>query len=243
MTIRSKRSKRRTLATKSSSLLGRLLDPIDDLAQTIYSVLIVLTFTLAYQFIVVRGETSDQLTAQAIDDLRVAMIGAALAWGLIDGVMYILLEVLQRGERLRLLDRVQNAEDDETALAVIAAEFDYILEPIASEDKRRIVHRATLEQLRESKPQPLGLKQADFAGAIGSVLIAVVVIIPSLVPLFVLRDNYLFALRASNLVSFIVLFWAGYRWGKYTGANPWRLGLLLMGVGALMVGIAIPLGG
>ena len=51
------------------------------------------------------------------------------------------------------------------------------------------------------------------------------------------------AIRVSNVVSFVVLFIAGYQWGKHTGANPWRTGLLLFAVGAIMVLIAIPLGG
>jgi len=45
------------------------------------------------------------------------------------------------------------------------------------------------------------------------------------------------------VVSFIVLFIAGYQWGKHTGANPWSMGLLLVSIAAIMVLIAIPLGG
>jgi VIT1/CCC1 family predicted Fe2+/Mn2+ transporter len=243
MSVRSKRSKRRTLRPQAAATIWRLLDPIDDLAQTIYSVLIVLIFTLAYQFISLRSDMSPEATAQDIADLRLAMFGAALAWGLIDGVMYILLEVLQRGERLRLLQRLQDAPTEEAGLAIIAEELDYILEPIASEDKRRTLHRVAFEQLRTSQPQPIGFKRADFTGALGSLLISVIVVIPSLLPLFIFSHNYLFAIRASNLVSFIVLFWAGYRWGQYTGVSPWRIGLLLVGLGALMVAIAIVLGG
>ena len=40
-----------------------------------------------------------------------------------------------------------------------------------------------------------------------------------------------------------VLFVVGYQWGKYTGASPWKTGLLLLAVAALMVAIAILLGG
>ena len=47
----------------------------------------------------------------------------------------------------------------------------------------------------------------------------------------------------SVIVSFIVLFIAGYRWDKYTGANPWKIGLLLFGAGVLMVAIAVLFGG
>jgi hypothetical protein len=40
-----------------------------------------------------------------------------------------------------------------------------------------------------------------------------------------------------------VLFSAGYRWGQYTGATPWKTGLLLMSLALVIVLIAIPLGG
>jgi len=61
--------------------------------------------------------------------------------------------------------------------------------------------------------------------------------------LLLLRSTYALAFRVSNVVWFIVLFIAGYQWGRHTGANPWRTGLLLFAVGAIMVLIAIPLGG
>jgi len=40
-----------------------------------------------------------------------------------------------------------------------------------------------------------------------------------------------------------VLFYSGYEWGKYTGTNPLRTGLVLVAVGVLLVAIAIPFGG
>jgi hypothetical protein len=42
----------------------------------------------------------------------------------------------------------------------------------------------------------------------------------SLLPLWLWRDEALAARRISNIVSFIILFILGYRWGRYTGANP-----------------------
>ena len=68
-------------------------------------------------------------------------------------------------------------------------------------------------------------------------------VLPSFVPLVLLRQQPVLAIRLSNVVSFTVLFLAGYRWGKYTGANPWKTGLLLFGAGVIMIAVAIPLGG
>jgi VIT1/CCC1 family predicted Fe2+/Mn2+ transporter len=62
-------------------------------------------------------------------------------------------------------------------------------------------------------------------------------------PLIIFQNDQALAIRLSNVVSFIVLFLAGYEWGRYTGTSSWRAGLLVMAVGALLVAVAIPLGG
>jgi hypothetical protein len=233
----------RPRATPRARLLGLLLDPIDWLSETIYSVLIVLTFTLAYEVVRFGDGASQSLSAAYLNELLIAALSCALAWGLIDGVMYILIEVFQRGERHRLLQQIQAAESEPAGLAVIAEELDFIVEPIADEAAREALYRSVYAHLRLGEPRPVGFKREDFAGALGCVLVAGLAVLPSLLPLLLLRDNYLLAIRLSNIVSFVVLFAAGYRWGIHTGANPWKTGLLLVAVAALMVAIALPLGG
>ena len=80
-------------------------------------------------------------------------------------------------------------------------------------------------------------------GGAASVLIAVLAVLPSLLPFVLLRNDHALAIRVSNIVSFLVLFYSGYEWGKYTGTNALRTGLILVGVGVLLVAIAIPFGG
>ena len=87
------------------------------------------------------------------------------------------------------------------------------------------------------------LSRDDVWGALGSVLVAVIAVLPSLAPLLLLRDNPSLAINVSNVVSFVVLFLTGYRWGVYSGSNPWKTGGLLAGICGVMVLIAIPLGG
>lgn len=202
-----------------------------------------LTFTLAFRIIKLGSDSTDTVTAAYITELLFAALGATLAWGVIDGVMYALIEVFQRSERHRLLQQVKDAATEEDGVAVIADEFDYILEPITGEAERQVLYRSMLGYLRHSRPRPVGFQREDLAGALGCVLVAVLAVLPSLAALALLRDNPAVAIRASNVVSFIVLFIAGYQWGQHTGANPWRTGLLLFIVGLLMVAIAIPLGG
>ncbi len=73
-------------------------------------------------------------------------------------------------------------------------------------------------------------------------LVAVLFVIPSLMPLYFIND-YDWAIRVSNIVSFVVLFGAGYGWGKNRGANLWKMGLALAAFGLFMGLIAILRGG
>lgn len=242
MSVRSP-ARPRPRTTPREGFLGQLLDPIDRLSETIFSVLILLTFTLAFRVFKLGGIPGQPGAGEYLDELVLAAVGATLAWGIIDGVMYALTAVLERGESHRLLRRLQAAESEREGVAVVAEEFDYLLEPIADDDERQHLYRHVFASLRTGQPRPVGFKREDLAGALGSVLVAVIAVLPSLAPLVLLRGNPELAIRASNVVSFAVLFYSGYQWGQHSGSCPWRTGLLVMVVGVAMVAVAIPLGG
>lgn len=226
-----------------TSFPGSLIDPIDWLSETIFSVLIFLTFTLAFRIIRPFGASEQPVSQEIANELIFGALGAVLAWGMIDGIMYALFSIFERGERHRLLRDVQAAETEQEAVEVIAEDMDYLLEPITSEDDRQALYRNVLMHLRNSQPRKIGLKTEDVSGALGHVVVAILAVIPSIIPFLALRQDFDLAIRLSIIVSFIVMFIAGYRWGRYTGANPWKTGFLLMAVAVALVLIAIPLGG
>jgi hypothetical protein len=233
------RGRRRPKPT--AGFLSNLLDPIDRLAETIYSILILLTFTLAFR--IFKLNPADAVTPEYVNELLVAALLATVAWGVIDGIVYVLTEVLERGERHRILWHIQSADTEEEAAAAMADEFDYILEPITGEAQRDVLYRDVLDHLRDSRPQPVKLKREDFIGALACVLVAIIAVTPSLIPFVLLRDDPALAIRISNVISFGVLFYSGYEWGKYTGTSRIKTGLVLVAVGVLLVAIAIPFGG
>lgn len=222
--------------------LKRFLDPIDRLTEAIYAVLIVMTFTMAYRAVDVSGfsqkEVSDAVTA-----LGFAAFGCAFAWGIIDGVMFILLSMMERGENSRLLRKVKAAPDEQSALAVISDQLDETFEPVMTDDERQDLYRQAYLRMRDNEPKHVGFKRQEFYGALGVMLVAVLVSVPVVLPLFIIRTDANLALRASNLMAIFMLFICGYRWGKYAGNKPIRVGLLLAGLGVAMVLVAIPLGG
>jgi len=227
-------------ARPEASFLENYLDPIDRLVETIYSVLIILSFTLAYRFF--RLDPGEVASPEYVNDLLWAVLGATFAWGLIDGIVYLLAVVFERGERHRLLWYIQAAQNEEEALEAIADELDYFLEPISGEEQRQMLFADILEHLQDNEPRRIGIKREDLAGAAACILVAFLAVLPAMVPILLLPDNYALAIRLSNLVSFGVLFYSGFQWGRYTRTNPWKLGLVVMSTGVILVVIAIFLG-
>ena len=128
-------------------------------------------------------------------------------------------------------------------MEIIADDMDYLLEPLVGEEERKALYGNILIHLQKSKPRNIGLKGDDFAVVLGHVLVAILAVIPSTIPFLVLQYDFALALRISIIVSFVMLFIAGFPWGSYTGASPWKTGLLLMSVAVALVVVALLLGG
>ena len=213
-----------------SAFLEDWIDPIDRLTESLFSILILLTFTMTAWIIGLSGTGEHTLDSRNIVDLAIAALVTITAYGVIDGVIYVLLTMFGRGESHRLLQSVQAADSQQEAVDVIADNLDYILEPITGEQERQQLYHHILVQLRNSQPREIGLKREDITAGLAHVLVAVLVITPSLLPLVFMRQDPERAILVSNFLSLFLLFFVGYRWGKYTGANPWKTGLIIFSV-------------
>jgi hypothetical protein len=231
------------LRTLKEGFLARLLDPIDRLVEGIYSVLIVLTFTLATRAVQTQTGQAQLEGWDTAMQLFVAAAGCAIAWGLIDGAMYALTCLFERGKDRRRYRLISSAHSLEEGVAVLASELDDDMGSLATSEERRRVYVALYERLRTSPPPRVGFERADFAGALGTFLVAAGAALPVLLPLVLFPNNAALGIRVSNLVAFVMLFGMGYRWGQYAGGKPLVLGLMLLILGLLMVAVAIPLGG
>jgi VIT1/CCC1 family predicted Fe2+/Mn2+ transporter len=213
------------------------------LSETIFSILIFLLYILAFGIIILSRAPQSAISPAEVNDLLIGALGAVLAWGMIDGIMYALFSVFERSERHRLLENIQAAPTNEEALEIIAEDMDYLLEPITGEDERKALYGSILTHLQGSTPQKIGVKREDITSALAHVLVAFLAVIPSVIPFFLFRYDYDLAIRISILVSFIVLFIAGFLWGRYAGTSPWKTGLLITSIGMILVLIAFLLEG
>ena len=97
--------------------------------------------------------------------------------------------------------------------------------PVTSSDTA--LYHDMLAYLRQAEPKAVGVQRADAVGALAVVLLYVVAVVPSVLPLLLVPDNFPLAIRVSNVVSLLVVFATGYTWGTHTDTNPWKTGLLL----------------
>jgi hypothetical protein len=215
-----RRQRTRPKETFLSSVVSDFLDPIDALLTVFYSILFALLFTLSYSVLIHHGVIPSSFAGGYGKDLFVTILGAATAWGIIEGVLYVMSEVLTRRERYRLLQYVQTSDSDEEADTAIANELDFILEPITNEEQRHALHRDIRVYLSQAQPQAIGLKREDVMGAVATVLLYVVAVLPSLLPLLILPNDTKLAIQISSVVSFLVIFAAGCVWGGSHQCEP-----------------------
>src|SRR6266481_9708412 len=96
-------------AVKSSK---RVLEPHDRISEVLFGLIMVLTFT---------GSLS--VAEAGREDVRTMLIGALgcnIAWGIIDGILYLMGCLAEKGRSLRAWRAFKKAPNPETAHQVIA---------------------------------------------------------------------------------------------------------------------------
>jgi VIT1/CCC1 family predicted Fe2+/Mn2+ transporter len=163
-----------------------------------------------------------------------------LAWGIIDGIMYLMNSLAARGHELDTIRAMRAANDPHEAQRMLAAElpegFAAVLFPGELEP---LIQR--LRALPEPSAGPR-LTGDDWVGALGIFGLVFFSTLPVVLP-FLLVSRSALALRLSNLVAISLLFLTGYIFGRQTGHNPWFLGTAMVLIGCLLTGVAISLGG
>jgi VIT family len=210
----------------------RVLDPIDRVSEVLFGLIMVLTFT---------GSLS--VAEAGRDDVRTMLIGALgcnLAWGIIDGVLYLLGCLAEKGRGLLAFHAVRKATDPEEAQRLIA---DAVPAAIASVLKPAELEAVSqrLKQLPEPPEKPQ-LEKNDWLGAGGVFLLVFLCTFPVVIP-FMVMHNAGPALRVSNVIAIVMLFATGYAFGRMTGRHPWLVGISMVVLGLVLVGLTMALGG
>jgi len=210
----------------------RVLDPHEPISEVLFGLIMVLTFT---------GSLS--VAEAGREDVRVMLIGALgcnFAWGIIDGVLYLMGSLAEKGRKLLTLQSIRKATDPQKAQGLVAG----ALPPVIAS----ILQPAELDSIRERLnqiPEPPAiarLDKSDWLGALAVFLLVFLSIFPVAIP-FMLAHNARFAMRVSNAVAVVMLFVTGFAYGRAVGRSPKLFGLAMVVLGVVLVGLTIALGG
>lgn len=210
----------------------RILDPGERIAEILFGLIMALTISGT-----ISVATADRFE---IRTMLIGVLGCNLAWGIIDGGMYLMARLAETGREILLVRDLRAAADRESAHRIIAE----ALPPAFASQ----FQSAQLEILREGiSRRPAQEKHArltghDWLGALGVCILVILSTFPVVVPFLLIKDPPL-ALRISNAIAVVMLFLCGFVFARYAGMRPWLTGLIMVAVGIAMVSITIALGG
>jgi hypothetical protein len=221
-----------SMSEVSDIAFGRVLDPMERISETLFDLIMALTFICSLGV-----ATAGNIKIQT---MLIGALGCNLAWGIVDGGLYLLARINERGGKILTLRAVRQAPDPETAQRAIAEALPPELASILPPEQVELL-RQKLQQLPEPSGGPR-LTRRDWIGALGLCLLSFVATFPVVIP-FVFLSDAKFALRVSYAVAIAMLFCCGYAFGIHSGIKPWAAGLSMVAVGSALVGIAVALGG
>jgi hypothetical protein len=220
-------------ATADPMASGRpdALEPMERLSEVLFGLIMVLTFTGSFS--IASGEVD-------VRTMLLAALGCGIAWGLIDGVMFLLASLHESGADLKRVRALRQAPSPDAAREVIRA---FLPPPVAEE-----LDPATLDRIgarilalvpEATKPR---LRPVHLQGALNVFLIVVGANLPVVLPFLFFQDSFT-ALRVSNGVALVMLAVIGHAYGRVSGLHAELTSVAMVLLGALLVAVTIVLGG
>jgi len=211
------------------------LEPGERLGELLFGLIMVLTFTL-------RASLRPGAMQEDSRDLLLAALGCNAAWGIIDAILQVAVKLSERGRINRLIRRVHAATEREEGLAIVSREIDRRLPRFLDAKIRAAVHDDVFERARHEMPPRTHLELDDVLAGLAIFWLIFLTTLPTALPFLLLHDQYL-ALRVSNVVLILMLFYVGWRWASYTGASHLRTSLVVAAICLILVAVSIALGG
>lgn len=174
--------------------------------------------------------------------MLIAALGCNIAWGLVDGALCVVAKVMDRGRYSRLIEFSKSAADPGKVEAAVEKELDPVIIGLLDEDKKKEIYEKVVDGIISSKPKEVGILKSDFLSGLAYLLLMIVSGFPVTLPFFFVK-NLAIAVRVSNVAAMLMLFGAGYEWGRQTGRNKLVTGLVMVLLGLIIVAVTVALGG
>lgn len=169
-----------------------------------------------------------------------AGIGACIAWGIVDGIIYVYSSLLERGRIALAAQEASSCSGEGCDLSAIKEELEGTIVDTLGEREKHEVAQHILMRLKPVENHTHATKD-DILGGIAAGMLVFVSGVPPLLP-FVFLDG-IQAMRLSSVIGLVMLYAIGYRWGSYVGRSRFWTGVIMMSVGIAITGVVIVLGG
>ena len=177
---------------------------------------------------------------ESVREMIATALGCNLAWGLVDSVFYLMARFGEQGHGILAMEDLRRTEDPDKARRIITNILPPLFAGVVTPEEYQVLHQR-LNRIADMPTRPR-LSRDDWLGAAGVYLLVFLATFPVVIPFLLFRDPRV-ALRTSNGVAILMLFFAGYALGGYIGRRRWASGLVLVTGGVAMVGACIWLGG
>ncbi|MEI8048184.1 MAG: hypothetical protein WCI92_12445 [Bacteroidota bacterium] len=209
-----------------------LLNPDDRITEILTGIIITLTFTCTLSVI----KTDNNV----VKDMLTGATCSALAWGLIDAVIFLFMTMIDKEHTLTFLNFVRKSKDLVRVHQVIVDDIPSTIADVMKQEEIEIIRKKIL--LLPDPPPKYKLKFNDYRTAGGIFLLVFFATVPISMPFILMKDMQT-ALRVSNIIAILMMFLCGMGLGKYAGRNRFVLGILTSLIGIVLVALTILLGG
>lgn len=208
------------------------LDPPDRLSEVLFGLIMVLTFT---------GTISATAAGnQEVKELLWAALGCNFAWGMVDGIMYLMDTTLGRSRDALMLKKIKNAKTAVDSRQIIRENLSPLMGNLMDDSELDGMGNK-MKRLPELRIKNT-LTVKDFLIAVEIFFLVFLSTFPVVLP-FLFFSEINVALRVSNAVAILLMFAAGYSLAKYSGLRPFKTALIYTGLGLLLVAMTLILGG
>src|SRR5262245_52301474 len=155
----------------------RILDPMDRISEVLFGLIMALTFTCTLGV-----ATADHMEVRT---MLIGALGCNLAWGIIDGGVYLIARLNERGRAIVSWRVVRDTSDVTEMRRTIAGALPPVLASVMSPAQLESIGQQLRQLPEPARPR---LTQSDWSGALGICLLSFLSTFPIVIPFLVIGD-------------------------------------------------------
>jgi hypothetical protein len=209
-----------------------VLNPVDRIAEVLFGLIMVLSFT---------GAISASTDAREdVRELLWAALGCNVAWGLVDAIMYLMNVAIERGHAITMIKKIHESKNPDEGGQILKDEISPALAGLMTTVELNELS-SRLKKIPEPSTKHL-LTGTDVWAGVQIFLLVFLCTFPVAIP-FGIFENLEVAMRASNGVALLLLFIGGFLLAGYAGFKRGRTAIVYTLIGVLLVALTMALGG